>query len=558
MARPANGSIEVVPLGDGTRAFHLRFRADGKRQREIVHERAGCMCGCGGGWDERGARTELGNLLARVRAGVWERRPPVASAPPPQPVTPMIPTFHEYASGWLRSKVDGVFGDKPIDANTEADYRWRLSNHVLPFFASYRLDQIDRQLCQAFKAHKLREAADLRAAIDSGAELRDRFGRRRRPLSASSIRKLIDVLAAVLDDAIEDDHIDRNPARGKRMRVRVPKPPRTFLEMDELVALVDAASRQEAAFRPARVPRADGNGSAARIAERLAAGLRPSEIAAELGLAKSTVSYHVRRLEIAPVGEYVGRRAVIEILGRSGVRASELCDMRLRDVRLHDRDGARFRIPDSKTEAGIREVQMSPDLVEAFVEHLDRLRRAGLSTGPDDYAVPNRVGGRMTRQRVGQIVREAADQASQDFVARSLPPLPHTTPHSLRRTYISIALLANNFDVKWVMSQVGHADSKMTLDVYAQLEQRVARSHGTAFDSLVRNAREQLRTSESEAGRDSDWATNGPRAGELRSTDVVDPVASDDENADYQEFPSMARPGLEPGTPRFSVVCSTN
>ncbi|MBW8060680.1 MAG: tyrosine-type recombinase/integrase [Solirubrobacterales bacterium] len=65
-------------------------------------------------------------------------------------------------------------------------------------------------------------------------------------------------------------------------------------------------------------------------------------------------------------------------------------------------------------------------------------------------------------------------------------------PHTLRRTYISIALLANNFDVLWVMSQVGHANSKMTLDVYAQLQQRVKRSHGTAFDHLVRQAREQL------------------------------------------------------------------
>jgi len=204
------------------------------------------------------------------------------------------------------------------------------------------------------------------------------------------------------------------------------------------------------------------------------------------------------------------------------------------------------------------QVQTSPDLVEAFVEHLDRLRRAGLSTGPDDYAVPNRVGGRMTRQRVGQIVREAAEQASQDCIARKLPPLPHTTPHSLRRTYISIALLANNFDVKWVMSQVGHADSKMTLDVYAQLEQRVERSHGTAFDSLVRNARAQLRASQGEADRGIDWATNGPRAGEVGATDVADPVVEIDENADYQEFPPMARPGLEPVTPRFSVVCSTN
>ncbi|HEX4691859.1 MAG TPA: hypothetical protein VH276_14280 [Solirubrobacteraceae bacterium] len=39
------------------------------------------------------------------------------------------------------------------------------------------------------------------------------------------------------------------------------------------------------------------------------------------------------------------------------------------------------------------------------------------------------------------------------------------------------------------MSQVDHADSKMTLDVYAQLQQRVDRSHGTAFDALVRRAR---------------------------------------------------------------------
>ncbi len=73
---------------------------------------------------------------------------------------------------------------------------------------------------------------------------------------------------------------------------------------------------------------------------------------------------------------------------------------------------------------------------------------------------------------------------------RGLPPLPHTTPHTLRRTYISIALVANNFDVKWVMGQVGHADSRMTMDVYTQLEQRVKRCHGESFDRLVRQARE--------------------------------------------------------------------
>ena len=42
------------------------------------------------------------------------------------------------------------------------------------------------------------------------------------------------------------------------------------------------------------------------------------------------------------------------------------------------------------------------------------------------------------------------------------------------------------------MRQVGHADSKMTMDVYAQLQQRAERSHGEAFDALVRRARERL------------------------------------------------------------------
>ena len=105
----------------------------------------------------------------------------------------------------------------------------------------------------------------------------------------------------------------------------------------------------------------------------------------------------------------------------------------------------------------------------------------------------------MNRQRVAAIVTQAATDASATTTAKGLPPLPTTTPHALRRTYISIALLANNFDVLWVMHQVGHADSKMTLDVYAQLQQRVKRDHGHAFDRLVRQAREQLGTQPTEA-----------------------------------------------------------
>jgi integrase len=319
----------------------------------------------------------------------------------------------------------GVLGDRPIDTNTQNDYRWRLGRHLLPFFGEYRLDEIDASFWQAFMAHKLREASELRTAIATGALVRDASGRRQKPLGPASIRKLVDCLAAVLDEAVEDGHIDRNPAKGRQMRVKVPKPVRTFLEMDELVALTDAAAEQDA--RSADGPR---NGQPARgatasaVAARWARGMRPSDIAAELDLSKATVSYHLRRLGANGPTTYIGRRAIVATLVGSGTRVSELCDLRIRELRLHAATGAHFRIPDAKTEAGIREVQVSPDLVDELVAHLDNLRRAGRPTEPDAYLFPNLRGGRMSRQRAAAIVNEAAELASTRLTQRGLPELP--------------------------------------------------------------------------------------------------------------------------------------
>jgi len=495
MARPSTGTINTKYLADGTRAFELRFSVPGDRPRVILHEREFCDCGCGGGWDEPAARTELGNILARVRLGIWKppEKPEALTAEPTE-----APMFVPYAWDWLQAKIDGALGDAPISENTASDYRWRLRVHVLPFFGRYRLDQIDRKLCKEFKAYKMREAGEIRDAQEAGADLHDRQGRKLKPLGPASIRKLIDCVAGILDEAVEDEYLDANPARGKRMRIRVPKPKRTFLEMDELACVLDCATDRDRLLPADYDEQGDTYTPAqAMVAHCLMRGLEgATAIAADLGLTKSTVSYHLRRMGVTVGRGYVGRRVIGELLGRAGLRVSELCDLHIGQVRIHDPEGARLRIADAKTETGIREVQLSPDLVEAIIDHLDRLRRAGRSTGPEDYLVQNMNGGRLSRQRAAQILAEAAADANEQLVARGLPPLPHVTPHTMRRTYISIALLANNFDVKWVMGQVGHADSKMTMDVYAQLEQRVKRDHGAKFDALIRQARHQFGTEE--------------------------------------------------------------
>lgn len=122
MARPPTGTIHTHQLADGTRAFHLRFAAAGERHRVVLHELPGCACGCGGGWDERGARTELGNLLARVRVGVWTPPKPAARSRTAAEQSARVPTFHEYATYWLAAKIDGVIGNTGgISPNTIHD-----------------------------------------------------------------------------------------------------------------------------------------------------------------------------------------------------------------------------------------------------------------------------------------------------------------------------------------------------------------------------------------------------------------------------------------------------
>ena len=64
------------------------------------------------------------------------------------------------------------------------------------------------------------------------------------------------------------------------------------------------------------------------------------------------------------------------------------------------------------------------------------------------------------------------------------------TPHALRRTYISLMIEAGA-PLPYVMAQVGHEDSRTTLEVYAQVQQRLSRQKvHQAFDDLLASAGE--------------------------------------------------------------------
>lgn len=226
MPRPASGSVVEDRRGDGVR-FGIRFRAYGKRQYVAL-----------GSVTRQDAETELENVLADVRRGIW--RP---AEPEPTVETIVVePTLHVLASEWVERR------RHEVDPRSVEHWTWALSTHLLPHFASYQPSQITAAVVEKYKAAKLAEREQRLAAIERWRKA-DPAKRGRmpvRPLNNASINKTLKVLAQVLDDAVEFGYVETNVARGKRRRLKASRPRRTWLELVEVRALLTAAGTHRA------------------------------------------------------------------------------------------------------------------------------------------------------------------------------------------------------------------------------------------------------------------------------------------------------------------------
>ncbi|MFI5009344.1 MAG: tyrosine-type recombinase/integrase [Solirubrobacterales bacterium] len=235
MARRATGNIIEHQGADGRVYRALRFTAYKKRRYVSL-----------GAITAVEAERELRHVLADVERGTWQ--PPQVVEPPPEPE--LTPTFHVYAEEWWTRN------ERRFAASTLLDYRWRLEQHLLPFFEDHRLDAITFDAVERYIAAKLAEAD---------------------PLSARSINMTVTLLGAILEGAVERELIPRNPARGKGRRVRERAPRRTYLETAaQIAALLDAAGELD---RAARVDRRHVE-RRAMLATLTFAGLRIGELCA--------------------------------------------------------------------------------------------------------------------------------------------------------------------------------------------------------------------------------------------------------------------------------------
>ncbi len=238
--------------------------------------------------------------------------------------------------------------------------------------------QLTKHLLPYFAEHALSEITI--AEVDRYRQLKVREG----AISATSINKTIQRLAQILDIALERELIDRNTARGKRRRLKQRKPIRTTLDRAEQIeALISAARELD---REARVDR-----------------------------------------------RAIPRAALLSTLAFAGVRIGEALALHWRDV---DLAGGRMRITDSKTDAGIRQI----DLVPVLREELSVLKATTPYPAQDDFVFPTETGGQQNASNVrNRVMTLSIERANQRLEERGLVPAARRPDAALDAPHLHLA-----------------------------------------------------------------------------------------------------------------------
>jgi integrase len=380
MGRSPGGQVLRRETTKGV-TWALRFQAYGSRRYLTLGPELD-------DWTRRLAEEELHGILTDVRRGVWT--PPTRSAGTPGAATKTDgPDFHRFASDWVARR-EGELGGRTLEY-----YRWALRHHLLPYFASWRLEEIDAEAVDEYRRFKVVQAESCRA---DAAHAKGHDGPAPRPLSAASINKTIEVLQAVLSLAVDYGHLERNPAAGTRRRLRLPPRAPVHLEtIDQIEALLTAARRLD---------------------EEGASPTKP-------------------------------RLPIVGVLMLAGLRAGEACGLRWRDV---DLGVGTLRVGRSKTRAGIRRVTLFPLLADLLTSH----RHASPDAGPEALVFPSAASTQRDKDNLrSRVLDPVLVETDRVLLAAGHPPLPgRITPHKLRHAFASI-LMGRGEDPTLVMAQLG-------------------------------------------------------------------------------------------------------
>lgn len=154
---------------------------------------------------------------------------------------------------------------------------------------------------------------------------------------------------------------------------------------------------------------------------------------------------------------YFRDRALLEVLYATGCRASEVSNLRLRDVQLKERYCKCHGKGSKQRMAPLGEVA-----VRAIQEYLDRQRPrlAAVRPAEADWLFLSRGGRRLRREAIWELVKKYA----------LLSNIPVTiSPHTMRHSFAT-HLLAGGADLRQVQEMLGHS-SIATTQIYTHVDQ---------------------------------------------------------------------------------------
>lgn len=149
--------------------------------------------------------------------------------------------------------------------------------------------------------------------------------------------------------------------------------------------------------------------------------------------------------------KYLRDRAMLEILYATGIKVSELVNLKLSDVNINMgyltcRDNVKERlVPFGKTAA------------KALKEYLEKSRPLVAKADECDDLFLSNQGSAMSRQGFWKLIKKYGEMAGIE---------KEITPHTIRHSFAS-HMIENGADVKAVQEMLGHSDLAITTKIYA-------------------------------------------------------------------------------------------
>lgn len=325
-----------------------------------------------------------------------------------------VPTLAQYGAEWLDSL--------SLEASTMLGYRRQFTNYLVPHLGAKPVDKITGPAIG--KLYKL---------------LRERGGKDGAALSANTVNKTSVTLAAILDAAMEDGFLNKNPARLKKI-VNAPRARDIRAERTEMVTW------------------------------------SASELKSFLDWNRDTYGDDHFELWLT--------------LANTGMRRGEAIALQWKDI---DFAGARISVRRSAdstardrtktTKSGKpRVIDVDEQLLKALKAlkalrgslALDLARPTAYIFGHDDGRLrsPVLITNRWLRRTIA--------------ARKVLTDLPHIPLHGLRHTHATL-LLEAGVPLKVVQERLGHASIAITADLYSHVTQTMQRSAVDKFAAMMQS-----------------------------------------------------------------------